>query len=318
MRFRVLPAALMALTVLAPLALAGCSGAPSDDADDAVNAANALQAITTDGLTLGSWSSNATPSGDTTAPLRWSHWAGAPFRIEATFAGATVRTATLVASGDAWRTRSRTPCTVSAREGRVSCTVARTSPGTSEFFVELTSTRGNTGVVPGNYLNYTVDGRTDGAAPYFSDSFTTAFGGSSGDRERALATRTARIGVDGSAPGASGNFVSWNALAPTPVCVKSGVASPVRVDVRDLESGVASVELRFSRDGWRTTETRTMAAVSERAPGWAYAQIGFESALPAIAGATVLEATVVARDATGKTTWLTDYGKNVVVRACAP
>jgi hypothetical protein len=88
---------------------------------------------------------------------------------------------------------------------------------------------------------------------------------------------------------------------------------------RDRESGVARVEVQWSVDGWRTKRAAVMARVEERQPGWAYAQVGFEAALPPIASSRTVEATVVARDATGRERWLTDFGKNLVLTTgCAP
>lgn len=312
----------LSLALSSFVALAACSAAP--EPSEVATSAEELAALTRDGLSLTAWTTNASSvanasPADATTPMAWTHWAGAPFRMEATYSGAKLRAATLVASADAWRTRTRTPCTVNTTSARVQCALTKTPAGRLELFVELTSGAGLVGVVPGNYRNHTLEGRADSSGPYFTDSFNTAIGGSAFNRDRSEGTRVARVSTNGQSAGAAGAFTLWSAATPKPVCVRAGQAVPLRVDARDLESGLASVELHASRDGWRTKTVTAMKAVEERQPGWYYAQIGFEAALPALAENASVEATVVARDATGRERWLTDFGRNVVVTTtCTP
>lgn len=308
--------------LLAPLALASCSAAV--EPEPLVAGGESLTALTRDGLSLGPWATNASSLAsasaiDASTPVAWSHWAGAPFRMEATYGGAALRSAMLVVSRDGWRTRTRTPCTVTTSTARVRCSLAKTPAGRAELFVELKTAAGAVGVVPGHDVNHTLEAREDTAAPYFTDAFNTAIGGSAFDRDRADGTRVARVSTNGQSAGAAGVFASWSAANPQRVCVRAGEPVPVRVDARDLESGIASVELHASRDGWRTKSVVAMKAVEERPPGGYYAQIGFEGALPALAARATAEATVVARDASGRERWLTDFGRNIVVTTtCAP
>lgn len=315
-------APLAALPILASFALASCSAAI--DPENLAASQAGLTALTRDGLSLTPWTTNASSLAtagpvDAATPVAWSHWAGAPFRMEATYGGAGLRAASLVVSRDGWRTRTRTSCTVTSATSRVQCALAKTPAGRAELFVELTTAGGAVAVVPGHYRNHTLEGREDTFAPYFTDSFNTAIGGSTFDRDRAEGTRVARVSTNGQSAGASGAFTVWSAANPARVCVRAGQPVPVRVDARDLESGIAAVELHATRDGWRTKSVVAMKPVEERQPGWYYAQIGFEGALSALATNATVEATVVARDATGRERWLTDFGRNIVVTTtCAP